>query len=118
MASFPALVHACTRVAKNFEYRVGEGGRQEAKKRVTIGRVSHFAVDQARKAADILRSKVASGADPQAAQAEDRQALPLPKSRLSSLSNTCMRSARREPRRTMMTSSTASSYRSLANFGG
>jgi len=57
-----------------FEYRGGEGGRKEAKKRVTIGKASDFSVDQARKAADVLRSKVMTGGDPQATRAANRQA--------------------------------------------
>lgn len=57
-----------------FEYRAGEGGRRVAKKRVTIGRVTDFTADGARKAADSLRSAVKTGNDPQGEKARRREA--------------------------------------------
>lgn len=57
-----------------FEYRPGEGGRRVAKKRITIGRVSDFTPEKARKVADSLRSSVKTGHDPQGDKAHQRQA--------------------------------------------
>jgi integrase len=57
-----------------FEYRAGEGGRRVAKKRITIGRVTDFTADGARKAADRLRSAVKTGSDPQGDKARQREA--------------------------------------------
>lgn len=58
-----------------FEYRSGEGGRGAPKRRVTIGRLSDFTPDQARKMADGLRSAVKTGKDPQGDKAKQREAL-------------------------------------------
>lgn len=58
-----------------FEYRSGEGGRGAPKRRVTIGRISDFTPDQARKLADGLRSAVKTGNDPQGDKARQREAL-------------------------------------------
>lgn len=58
-----------------FEYRTGEGGRGAPKRRVTIGKASDFAPDQARKVADGLRSAVKTGKDPQEEKAKQREAL-------------------------------------------
>ena len=57
-----------------FEYRAGEGGRRAAKKRITIGRVTDFTADGARKAADGLRSAVKTGSDPQGEKTKQREA--------------------------------------------
>lgn len=57
-----------------FEYRPGEGGRQVAKKRITIGKVSDFTPEAARKVADKLRSSVKTGHDPQGDKAAQRKA--------------------------------------------
>lgn len=58
-----------------FEYRPGEGGRQVAKKRITIGKASDFTPEQARKVADKLRSSVKTGQDPQGDKTAQRKAL-------------------------------------------
>ncbi|MBT9292965.1 site-specific integrase [Prosthecodimorpha staleyi] len=58
-----------------FEYRAGDGGRRAAKKRITIGSISDFTPDQARKQADTLRSQTKVGHDPQAAKVESRKAI-------------------------------------------
>jgi len=57
-----------------FEYRPGEGGRRVSKKRITIGRVSDFTPEGARKVADGLRSAVKTGKDPQGDRARQREA--------------------------------------------
>lgn len=57
-----------------FEYRAGEGGRRVAKKRITIGKVTDFTADGARKAADSLRSAVKTGSDPQGEKSRQREA--------------------------------------------
>jgi integrase len=57
-----------------FEYRPGEGGRRVSKKRITIGKVSDFTPDGARKVADGLRSAVKTGKDPQGERARQREA--------------------------------------------
>jgi integrase len=51
-----------------------KGGRRAAKKRITIGRVTDFTADGARKAADSLRSAVKTGSDPQGDKARQREA--------------------------------------------
>ncbi|HEY8594662.1 MAG TPA: site-specific integrase [Devosiaceae bacterium] len=58
-----------------FEYRPGEGGRQVAKKRITIGKASDFTPEQARKVADKLRASVKTGQDPQGDKTAQRKAL-------------------------------------------
>lgn len=58
-----------------FEYRAGEGGRNSAKKRITIGKTSEFTPDEARRQADKLRSKVKVGEDPQGDKAKRRDAI-------------------------------------------
>lgn len=58
-----------------FEYRSGDGGRSAPKRRITIGRVSDFTPDQARKKADGLRASVKTGKDPQGEKAKQREAL-------------------------------------------
>ena len=57
-----------------FEYRPGEGGRRVSKKRITIGKLSDFAPDKARKVADGLHSAVKTGKDPQGDRAKQRVA--------------------------------------------
>lgn len=57
-----------------FEYRPGEGGRRVAKKRITIGRVTDFTPEAARKLADTYRSRVKSGHDPQGEKTKQRDA--------------------------------------------
>ncbi len=57
-----------------FEYRPGEGGRRVAKKRITLGRVSDFTPEAARRLADKYRSSVKTGIDPQGYKTEQRQA--------------------------------------------
>lgn len=58
-----------------FEYRPGEGGRGASKRRMTLGKISDFTPDQARKVADNLRSAVKTGKDPQGDKAAQRAAL-------------------------------------------
>ena len=58
-----------------FEYRPGEGGRSAPKRRMTLGKVTDFTPDQARKVADGLRSSVKTGKDPQRDKATQREAL-------------------------------------------
>ncbi|PLU02963.1 tyrosine-type recombinase/integrase [Sinorhizobium medicae] len=58
-----------------FEYRPGDGGRHQSKKRITIGRIGDFTADQARKAAETYRSQVKLGGDPQGEKASRRKAL-------------------------------------------
>jgi integrase len=58
-----------------FEYRAGGGGRQSAKKRITIGSVGDFTTDEARRRADMLRAKTKIGEDPQAEKSETRKAM-------------------------------------------
>lgn len=58
-----------------FEYRPGEGGRRVAKKRVTIGKVSDFTPEAARKLADSYRAMVRTGNDPQGDKARQRKAV-------------------------------------------
>ena len=48
-----------------FEYKSGEGGRQAATRRITIGKSSEFTPDEARKIADQFRSRAKVGQDPQ-----------------------------------------------------
>ena len=58
-----------------FEYRPGEGGRRVAKKRITIGKVSDFTPEAARKVADGYRAMVRTGNDPQGDKARQREAM-------------------------------------------
>lgn len=58
-----------------FEYRPGAGGRSERKKRATIGSTTEFTPDEARKRADMLRSTVKMGEDPQGDKAKARAAV-------------------------------------------
>jgi integrase len=58
-----------------FEYRPGEGGRSTPKRRMTLGRVTDFTPDQARRVADGLRSAVKTGKDPQRERSTQREAL-------------------------------------------
>ena len=62
--------------AKSFiyEYRPGEGGRDQPKRRYTIGKVGALTVDQARKQAEALRAAVRLGDDPMGRKAEARKA--------------------------------------------
>ena len=60
--------------AKTFvvNYRLGEGGRKAPNKRVTLGRFGRITPDQARRMAQELLGKVASGEDPAQERAEAR----------------------------------------------
>ena len=60
-----------------FEYKGVEGGRKATTKRVTIGRVTEFTPDEARKLADRFRARVKVGQDPQSEKAKRREALKL-----------------------------------------
>lgn len=57
------------------EYRANGGGRKEDKKRFTIGSVKDLTADEARKLANLRRSEVVVGLDPQVRKAGDRSAL-------------------------------------------
>lgn len=48
-----------------FEYRPGEGGRKQAKRRITIGTAKDFSPEEARSIAERLRAKCKLGQDPQ-----------------------------------------------------
>ncbi|HEY5819589.1 MAG TPA: Arm DNA-binding domain-containing protein [Mesorhizobium sp.] len=56
------------------EYKNIEGGRKASTRRITIGKVSEFTPEEARKLADRLRSQVKVGIDPQHEKAERRKA--------------------------------------------
>lgn len=56
-----------------YEYRAGEGGRGQAKRRYTIGKATTITADQARKEAEQLRALVATGGDPMAEKVEQRK---------------------------------------------
>src|SRR4051794_23092889 len=58
-----------------FDYRPGEGGRRQVKKRITIGKVGDLTPDQARRKAEEFRAQVKLGGDPQADKALKRQSL-------------------------------------------
>ena len=58
-----------------FDYRPGEGGRRQVKKRITIGKAGDLTPDQARRKAEELRAEVKLGGDPQAEKAQKRLAL-------------------------------------------
>lgn len=57
-----------------YEYRPGEGGRGQAKRRYTIGKANDLTADQARKEAERLRAVVATGGDPMGSKSEARKA--------------------------------------------
>lgn len=57
------------------EYRSNGGGRKEHKKRFKIGNINDLTADEARKLANLRRSEVVVGLDPQARKADDRSAL-------------------------------------------
>lgn len=58
-----------------FDYRPGEGGRRQVKKRITIGKMGDLTPDQARRKAEELRAQVKLGGDPHAEKERRRQAL-------------------------------------------
>lgn len=72
---FGLRVYPSGRKTYVFEYRPGPGGRSEKKKRATIGSVTEFTPDEARKLADKLRASVKVGMDPQGDKAAARAAV-------------------------------------------
>lgn len=57
-----------------YEYRPGEGGRAQPKRRYTIGKATDLTADQARKEAERLRAVVATGGDPMGSKSDARKA--------------------------------------------
>ena len=77
-----------------------EGGRKATTKRVTLGRVTDFTPDEARKLADRFRARVKVGQDPQSEKAKRREAPKLSEVAEASYRSMSGRSARAAPTRT------------------
>ena len=63
-----------------FDYRPGEGGRRQIKKRMTIGKAGDLTPDQARRKAEALRAEVKLGGDPPRREGTQASRVTLPNS--------------------------------------
>ena len=70
---FGLRVHPSGKKSWIYEYRPGEGGRRQAKRRITFGGVDDFPPERARSIAEGFRARCKLGQDPQAEKAQERQ---------------------------------------------
>ncbi len=72
LVGFGVRVHPSGAKAYLVNYRAGDGGRKAPNKRVVVGRAGRMTPDQARRRAQELLGRVASGEDPAGERAEAR----------------------------------------------